>query len=89
MPAPRRLYIKSTEIAALTGICLREAQKLLKMFEIQGRTIRNGQSKLVLIDAFANYLCAQDGGDPVDRKREIQTVLWESEKEHRRESKGI
>jgi hypothetical protein len=71
----------------MLGICLREAQYMLNMFEQQGKTIRNGRSKLVLIDAFAAYLCEQDGGDTNKRKREIQDLLWEAEREKRRSAK--
>ena len=73
MPAPRRLYIKANEIAAITGMCLRQAQYLVAMFREKGRTLEIGRNRHVAqIEAFAEYLSAQDGSCPVDKKRELQ-----------------
>ena len=77
MPAPK-IFLNTADIALITGISLRSAQNMLKMFEMQGRTVRSGNTsrgRLVGINHFVNYLCEQDGEDPAQRKRDIMECL--------------
>ena len=77
MPAPR-LYIGSGEIAALLGVSLREAQYIIKGYELQGKTLNLKRNKRVALRTFANDIAAQDGSDPnklfYDLKEELKTM---------------
>lgn len=84
MPAPKRLYMDSREIAAITGVSLRQAQEWMRKFEQDGHTIRNGRSRLVLVDAFAAYLTQGAENDHLKRKHEIQSALQEYDVARRR-----
>lgn len=81
MPAPK-IFLTSADIAAATGISIRQAQYTLNMFERQGQVVRNGRVKMVDINIFSRYLSEQDGADPKQRKRDIQEFL----REHRTEA---
>ena len=80
MPAPK-LFLTSADIAAVTGISLRQAQYVLNMFEQRGQAIRNGRIKLVDINILSRYLSEQDGTDPKQRKKDIQDFLREQKLE--------
>lgn len=80
MPAPK-CFLKSKDIALVTGMSLRSAQYMLKMFQQRGQTIRYGKSNhslMVDINVFVKYLCEQDGEDPKTRKSEIISCLKEA-----------
>ena len=68
---------RSADIAAATGISIRQAQYTLNMFEQRGQVVRNGRVKMVDINIFSRYLCEQDGADPKQRKHDIQEFLRE------------
>lgn len=79
MPAPK-IYMNSADIAAVMGISTRSARNMLAMFDMQGKTVKSGQSsrgRLVSISIFVQYLCDQDGADPVQCKRDIIDCLRE------------
>lgn len=76
MPAPK-IFLTSADIAAATGISIRQAQYTLNMFEQRGQVVRNGRVKMVDINIFSRYLCEQDGTDPKQRKHDIQEFLRE------------
>lgn len=76
MPAPK-IFLTSADIAAATGISIRQAQYTMNMFEQKGQVVRNGRVKLVDIGIFSRYLCDQDGTDPIQRKIDIQNFLRE------------
>ena len=80
MPAPK-IFLTSADIAAATGISIRQAQYTLKMFEQRGQVVRNGRVKMVDINIFSRYLSEQDGTDPKQRKRDIQDFLREQKME--------
>lgn len=80
MPAPK-IFLTSSDIAAVTGISIRQAQYTLNMFERKGQVVHNGRAKMVDINIFSRYLSDQDGADPKQRKRDIQDFL----REHRME----
>ena len=79
MPAPK-LFLSSTDIAAVTGVCQKTAQNMLAMFAMRGQTVKSGRSnrgRLVGINIFVNYLCEQDGEDPKQRKKDVMELLRE------------
>ena len=76
MPAPK-IFLTSADIAAATGISIRQAQYTLNMFEQQGQVVRNGRVKMVDINVISRYLSEQDGADLKQRKRDIQDFLRE------------
>ena len=80
MPAPK-IFLTSADIAAATGISIRQAQYTLKMLEQRGQVVRNGRVKMVDINIFSRYLSEQDGTDPKQRKRDIQDFLREQKME--------
>lgn len=80
MPAAK-IFLTSTDIAAATGISLRQAQYMLNMFDLRGQAVRNGRIKMVDLNIFSRYLSEQDGADPKERKRDIQEFLRETKKE--------
>lgn len=80
MPAPK-IFLTSADIAAATGISIRQAQYTLNMFEQRGQVVRNGRVKMVAINVFARYLSEQDGQDPKQHKRDIQDFLREQRME--------
>lgn len=79
MPAPK-IFLNSSDIAAVTGMSLRSAQNMLSMFAMKGQIFRCGKSsrgQMVDINIFVRHLCEQDGADPKERKREITDCLRE------------
>ena len=79
MPA-RKLFLKTADIAAVTGFSIREAQYMMKMFTQKGKTVpigREGRVRAVDVNVLAKYLSNHDGTDPKERKREIVEILAE------------
>lgn len=77
MPAPR-LFLSTKEISDISGMSMRSAQYLMKVFERQGRTIKRGPScrgQMIGVDTFCEYICKTDGGDYQSRKADILSYL--------------
>lgn len=74
MPAPK-VYIGPREISNLMSISLREAQYMLKAFELKGQTIKFGRVQRVALRTFANYLSSQDGSNAADTFNVLNQAL--------------
>ncbi len=80
MPSAK-IFLTSNDIANVTGMSLRSAQNLLCMFADKGQVVRCGDSnrgRMVDVNIFVQYLCKQDGVDPVLRKHDILECLKEN-----------
>ena len=78
--AASKIFLKCSDIANVTGMSIRSAQNLMFMFARKGQVVRSGDSnrgRMVDINVFVQYLCEQDGADPVQRKRDIKDCLKE------------
>lgn len=77
MPAPK-LFLTVKDIVAVTGFGIREAQYMMRMFTMKGKTVpigRGGKIRAVDLNVLARYLSEQDGVDIKERKREIVEIL--------------
>lgn len=74
MPAAR-VYLSSSEIANTLSISSREAQYMLRMFEMQGKVVKRGTARRVYVGTLADWLAKQDGNDPILLKRELQAAV--------------
>lgn len=86
MPAPS-IFLDSADIVAVLGCSRRTAQNMINMFEQRGQTVRRGTStrnQMVSIKHFADYLAAQDGENPIQRRNEIKECLKENALGHTR-----
>lgn len=66
------------DIVAVTGFGIREAQYMMRMFTMKGKTVpigRGGKIRAVDLNVLARYLSEQDGVDIKERKREIVEIL--------------
>ena len=85
---PARVFLDSNDIATVMGVCQREAQRMLCMFELRGKVVRRGVKKMVDVRVLTNHLCEQDGADPVQRRKDILEVVREIDREKRNEKGG-
>ena len=74
MPAPR-MYIGTAEIASLLSVSGREAQRIMKVFELRGQTAMTGRLRRVSLKTFARYLSDQDGSDPGETYDELKAAI--------------
>ena len=76
----RKLYLKSTDVAAVLGISRRCAENMMAMFEMHGDVVRlspqqKSSPKLIHVRKLAGFLAEQDGGHVDDRVEEIYECL--------------
>ena len=74
MPAPR-VYIGTAEIAALLSVSDREAQRIMKVFELRGQTAMTGRLRRVSLKTFARFISDQDGSDPAETYDDMKAAL--------------
>ena len=77
MPAPR-MMLKSTDIAAYTGMSVQDARYLIRKFEHDGK-IRLGRkrNKLVDIKIFADWYAEMYDRDAYDVRNDIKQWMKE------------